>query len=164
MKKILLMSDTHDYLDKAILSHVESVDEVWHAGDIGSLRVLDELRNIKPVQVVWGNIDGQDIRIQVPKIAYFECEGCKIMMTHIGGYPGRYESSVYPKIVEYKPHIFVSGHSHILKVMNDPKLGLLHMNPGAIGKTGFHKVRTMIQFEIDKGIPKKLSVIECDRW
>ena len=164
MKKILLISDTHGYIDNVIVSHAEKADEIWHAGDIGSLALLERLESIKPVRAVWGNIDGQDLRIRIPKIAQFECEGMKIMMTHIGGYPGKYEPSVVSQIVDYKPNIFISGHSHILKVMNDPKLGLLHMNPGAIGKSGFHQKRTMLEFEIDNGIPKNLSVIECDKW
>ncbi len=164
MKRILLISDTHNYLDATILSHAENADEIWHAGDIGSLELLEKLQNIKPVHAVWGNIDGQDVRIRVPKIAQFECEGLKIMMTHIGGYPGKYEPSARTQILDYKPNIFISGHSHILKVMNDPKLGLLHMNPGAIGKTGFHQKRTMIEFEINNGIPQNLAVVECNRW
>ena len=164
MKRILLISDTHNYMDATILSHAEKVDEIWHAGDIGSLALLEKLQSIKPVQAVWGNIDGQDVRIRVPKIAQFECEGLKIMMTHIGGYPGKYEPSIRVQLLEYKPNIFISGHSHILKVMNDPKLGLLHMNPGAIGKTGFHQKRTMIEFEINNGIPQNLAVVECNRW
>lgn len=164
MKKILLISDTHDYLDEAILSHARNVDEIWHSGDIGSLHVLETLQQITTVRAVWGNIDGQDLRIQIPKIQKFECEGLRIMMTHIGGYPNKYESSILSQIIEYKPHIFISGHSHILKVMNDSKLHLLHMNPGAVGKTGFHKQRTMIEFEIDNGTPKNLAVVEFNRW
>ncbi|MCQ2960225.1 MAG: metallophosphatase family protein [Bacteroidales bacterium] len=164
MKKILLLSDTHNYLDEAILKHVKSVDEIWHSGDIGSLHLLEELQNLKPVRAVWGNIDGQDLRVRIPKVEKFECEGLRIMMTHIGGYPGKYDSSVLPQIVEYKPNIFISGHSHILKVMNDSKLHLLHMNPGAVGKTGFHKQRTMIRFEIENGVPKNLAVVEFNRW
>lgn len=164
MRKILLISDTHGYIDDVILSHAENVDEIWHAGDIGSLALLEQLQKIKTVHAVYGNIDGQDVRIRVPKTAIFECEGLKVLMTHIGGYPGRYEPSVKQQILESKPQIFVSGHSHILKVMNDRTLGLLHMNPGAIGKTGFHQKRTMIEFEIDNGIPKNLAVVECDKW
>lgn len=163
MKKILLLSDTHNYIDDVILKHVREADEVWHSGDIGSLELLEKLQSITTVRAVWGNIDGQDLRVRIPKIATFECEGCRIMMTHIGGYPGKYEASVYPKIVEYKPTIFISGHSHILKVMNDKKLGFLHMNPGAIGKYGFHLKRTMLRFEIDNGVPKNLAVIEYDK-
>lgn len=163
MKKILLLSDTHTYLDEAILHHVKEADEVWHAGDIGSLEIYERIKAIKPIRAVFGNIDGQELRIQIPKIAKFECEGLKIMMTHIGGYPNKYESTILPQILEYKPNIFISGHSHILKIMNDKKLGLLHLNPGAIGKFGFHLKRTMIRFEIDNGIPKNLAVIEFDK-
>ena len=164
MKKILILSDTHNYLDEAILSHARGVDEIWHSGDIGSLQVLEQLQEITTVHAVYGNIDGQDIRIRIPKIATFECEGLKIMMTHIGGYPGKYEPTIFPEILKQKPAIFISGHSHILKVMNDKKLNLLHINPGAIGKTGFHNVRTMIELEIDNGVPKNFAVIECKRW
>ena len=163
MKKILLLSDTHTYLDEAILHHVKEADEVWHAGDIGSLEIYERIKAIKPIRAVFGNIDGQELRIQIPKIAKFECEGLKIMMTHIGGYPNKYESTILHQILEYKPNIFISGHSHILKIMNDKKLGLLHLNPGAIGKFGFHLKRTMIRFEIDNGIPKNLAVIEFDK-
>lgn len=164
MKKILLLSDTHNYLDDAIMKHIREADEVWHSGDIGSLELLDKIRSVKPVRAVFGNIDGQDLRVQIPKIATFECEGMRVLMTHIGGYPGKYDTSVYAKILEYKPTLFISGHSHILKVMNDKKLGLLHMNPGAVGKYGFHQKRTMLRFEIDNGVPKNLAVIEFDRW
>ncbi|MBR5434137.1 MAG: metallophosphoesterase family protein [Bacteroidales bacterium] len=164
MKRILLISDTHNYIDATMIAHAERADEIWHAGDIGSLALLEKLQEIKPVRAVWGNIDGQDVRIRVPKIAQFECEGLKVMMTHIGGYPGRYDPTVRMEILKERPQLFVSGHSHILKVMNDKKLGLLHMNPGAIGKTGFHQVRTMIEFEIDNGVPKNLAVVECNRW
>ena len=164
MKRILLISDTHNYIDATMIAHAERADEIWHAGDIGSLALLEKLQEIKPVRAVWGNIDGQDVRIRVPKIAQFECEGLKVMMTHIGGYPGRYDPTVRMELLKERPQLFVSGHSHILKVMNDKKQGLLHMNPGAIGKTGFHQVRTMIEFEIDNGVPKNLAVVECNRW
>lgn len=163
MKKILLLSDSHAYLDDAILQHVQEADEIWHAGDIGSLETYEKLKALKPIRAVYGNIDGQDLRIQIPKIAKFECEGLKIMMTHIGGYPNKYNPAVFTDILEYKPNIFISGHSHILKIMNDSKLGLLHLNPGAIGKFGFHLKRTMIRFEIDNGIPKNLAIIEFDK-
>ncbi len=163
MKKILLLSDTHAYIDDAILHHVQEADEVWHAGDIGSLETYEKIKALKPIHAVFGNIDGQELRIQIPKIAKFECEGLKIMMTHIGGYPNKYEPTIFSQILEYKPNIFISGHSHILKVMNDKELGLLHLNPGAIGKYGFHLKRTMIRFEIDNGIPKNLAVIEYEK-
>ena len=164
MKKILILSDTHNYLDEAILSHARTADEIWHSGDIGSLQVLEQLLEITTVHAVYGNIDGQDLRIRIPKIATFECDGLKVLMTHIGGYPEKYEPSVKQEILAYKPNIFISGHSHILKVMNDAKLNLLHINPGAIGKTGFHQKRTMIELGIENGAPKNLSVIEYDRW
>ncbi len=164
MKKILLISDTHNSLDDAVVKHAKQVDEVWHAGDIGSLALLEKLQNITTVRAVYGNIDGQDLRIRIPQVAVFECEGLKVMMTHIGGYPKHYEHSIYAQLLIEKPKLFISGHSHILKVMNDPKLGLLHMNPGAMGTTGFHKKRTMITFEIENGTPQNLAVIELDRW
>lgn len=163
MKKILLLSDTHNYIDESILKHARTVDEIWHSGDIGSLQLLEQLQEITTVRAVWGNIDGQDVRIRIPKVATFECEGLKIMMTHIGGYPGKYEPSMRQQIIDYKPNIYISGHSHILKVMNDSKMNLLHMNPGAIGKTGFHLKRTMLEFEIDNGVPKNLAVIEYEK-
>ena len=164
MKKILIISDTHNYLDDAIISYAQKVDEIWHSGDIGSLGVLERLQKFTMVHAVYGNIDGQDLRIRIPKIATFECDGLRVLMTHIGGYPGRYDTSVKQEILAYKPNIFISGHSHILKVMNDAKLNLLHINPGAIGKTGFHQKRTMIELVIDGGVPKNLSVIEYNRW
>lgn len=163
MKKILLLSDTHNYIDDAIIKHAQNVDEIWHAGDIGSLDLYEKLQAIKPVRAVWGNIDGQDLRIRIPKILTFECEGVKVLMTHIGGYPGKYDATTYSQILAYKPNIFISGHSHILKVMNDKKLHLLHMNPGAIGKFGFHLKRTMLEFTIDNGVPKNLAVIEYEK-
>jgi hypothetical protein len=164
MKKILLISDTHNSLDDAVVKHAKQVDEVWHAGDIGSLALLEKLQSITTVRAVYGNIDGQDLRIRIPQVAVFECEGLKVMMTHIGGYPKHYEQSIYAQLLTEKPKLFISGHSHILKVMNDPVLGLLHMNPGAMGTTGFHKKRTMLTFEIENGTPRNLAVIELDRW
>ena len=164
MKKILLLSDTHNHLDDAVVKYAKQVDEVWHAGDIGSLALLEKLENITTVRAVYGNIDGQELRARIPRVAVFECEGLSVMMTHIGGYPKHYEQSIYAQLLAEKPRLFISGHSHILKVMNDPTLGLLHMNPGAMGTTGFHKKRTMLTFEIGNGTPKNLAVIELDRW
>lgn len=163
MKKILLLSDTHNYLDSNFTKFAVSVDEIWHAGDIGSVQLLEQMQALKPLRAVYGNIDGQDVRARVPKIALFECDGLKIMMTHIGGYPGRYDASIYQAILKERPDIFISGHSHILKVMRDAKLHLLHMNPGAYGKTGFHLKRTMLRFDIENGVPQNLAVIEYDK-
>jgi uncharacterized protein len=163
MKKILVISDTHGYIDEKMISYASKVDEVWHAGDIGDKKVLQELEKVTKVVAVYGNIDGSDIRIQTKEIQIFECEGITIMMTHIAGYPGKYYSNIQKKIQENSPQILVAGHSHILKVMHDSKNNLLFINPGAIGKSGFHTVRTMIQFEIDNKKPQNLAVIEYQR-
>jgi predicted phosphodiesterase len=143
MKKILLLSDTHGYIDDAILKHVNQADEVWHAGDIGDLKVTDSIKKLKPLQGVYGNID--------------------IWITHIGGYPPKYNNRVRDELVTNPPDIFITGHSHILKVMPDKKLNLLHMNPGAAGKHGFHKIRTMLRFKIDGKQIKDLEVIEFEK-
>lgn len=163
MKKILLLSDTHGYIDHHILTHAEQVDEVWHAGDIGSLDVTDALQAIKPVRAVYGNIDDTSIRQEFPLHNRFDCEGVDVWITHIGGYPGRYSPAIRDDIRANPPKLFICGHSHILKVMPDKKLGILHMNPGAIGKHGFHKVRTMLRFTIDSGKVADLEVIEVPR-
>ena len=163
MTKILLLSDTHSYLDDAILKHVADVDEVWHAGDIGDLSVSDSLKKLKPLRAVYGNIDNAVARSEFPLDLRFECEEVSVFMTHIGGYPGRYHPRIRTVIQEHPPRIFIAGHSHILKVMNDRKLKLLHMNPGAIGKHGFHKARTMLRFEIDGKEIQNLQVVEYKR-
>lgn len=163
MKKILLLSDTHGYLDNSILNHVSWADEVWHAGDIGDLKVTDLIQQEKPIKAVYGNIDGGLARKEFPLHQRFECEGKKIWITHIGGYPGRYDRSIRETIQQDPPDIFICGHSHILKVIHDKKLGLLHLNPGAIGKHGFHKVRTMLRFILDSGVIKDLEIIEFPR-
>lgn len=163
MKKILIISDTHGYIDEKMISYASKVDEVWHAGDIGDKKVLQELEKVAKVVAVYGNIDGSDIRIQTKEFQIFECEGITIMMTHIAGYPGKYYSNIQKKIKEISPQIVVAGHSHILKVIPDTKNNLLFINPGAIGKSGFHTVRTMIQFEIDNKKPQNLAVIEYQR-
>ncbi len=159
--KIALISDTHGHLDEKILSHLEKADEIWHAGDFGTIGVVDELQKIKPLRGVYGNIDDKDIRITFPEDCIFEVEGCKVWMTHIGGYPPKYVARVKKKIKEVSPDIFISGHSHILKVMRDPTFPtILHMNPGAVGHHGFHKIRTMITMEIEKGKITSLNAIE----
>jgi putative phosphoesterase len=160
MKKILLLSDTHSYMDESILSHVKNCDEVWHAGDIGSLKVTDSIKQLKPLKAVWGNIDDDVIRTEFPEHQRFNCEGVDIWMTHIGGYPPKYNQRIRDEIESNPPDLFICGHSHILKVMPDKKRNLLHMNPGAIGKHGFHKYRTMLRFQIDQGNISNLEVIE----
>lgn len=160
MTKVLLLSDTHSYFGDDILKYVKEADEVWHAGDIGSLEVTDSIKKFKPLRAVYGNIDNTLIRNEFPEHNRFFCEGVDVWITHIGGYPKRYSPKVKPEIFNNPPKLFISGHSHILKVMPDPKLNLLHMNPGAIGKHGFHKVRTMLRFTINNGIISDLEVIE----
>ena len=163
MKKILLLSDTHGYIDNDILKYVKQSDEIWHAGDIGDLLVTDEIKKQKPLHAVYGNIDGSKARAEFPEHDRFMCEGVDVWMTHIGCYPNRYDKRIRDNIKKDPPNLFISGHSHILKVMNDKKLKLLHMNPGAIGKYGFHKVRTMLRFVIDGKNIKDLEVIEFKR-
>ena len=163
MTKILLLSDTHNYIGEDILKYVRDVDEVWHAGDIGNSEVTDTIKAIKPLRAVYGNIDGHHIRAEFPEHNRFICEGVDVWITHIGGYPNRYDIRVREAIKINPPKLFISGHSHILKVINDKKLDLLHMNPGAIGKYGLHKQRTMLRFEIENKKIKNLEVIEFKR-
>ena len=163
MKKILLLSDSHGYLDDRILKYAEEADELWHAGDIGTTAVSDALKNVKPLKAVFGNIDGGEIRKEFPLHQRFLCEKVDVWITHIGGYPGRYSPAVKEEIKANPPKLFICGHSHILKVMNDKKLGLLHMNPGAVGKQGFQKVRTMLRFKIDGEDIRDLEVIELGK-
>ena len=163
MKKILLLSDTHSHLDKAMLKYINQADEVWHAGDIGDVKVTDEIKKLKPLRAVYGNIDNALIRSEFPLHNRFFCEEIDVWITHIGGYPGRYTPSVKESLNNNPPKLFITGHSHILKVINDKKLGLLHMNPGAAGIHGFHQVRTMLRFEIHKDKIQKLEVIEIER-
>ena len=162
MKKILLLSDTHSYIDDAILNHVKQADEVWHAGDIGDLDVTDQIKKLKPLRAVYGNIDDAKARSEFPLHNRFMCEDVDVWMTHIGGYPPRYNNIVRDALVANPPKLFITGHSHILKVMPDKKLNLIHMNPGAAGKHGFHKVRTMLRFKIDGAAIKDLEVIEFE--
>ena len=160
MKKILLLSDTHGHLDKKIIDYISQADQVWHAGDIGNPMVLDNLTALKPLRAVYGNIDGHEIRLQAPEVLDFNCEGVSVLMLHIAGYPGRYNPQARALITKHKPKLLICGHSHILKVMQDKKNNHLHMNPGAAGISGFHKVRTMLRFEIDKGKIQNLEAIE----
>ncbi len=163
MIRISLLSDTHSYIDDQILELCQNSDEIWHAGDIGDLSVTERLATVAPVKAVYGNIDGTGIRSSWPEHARFMAEGVNVWITHIGGYPGRYSFQVKPEIFQNPPKLFITGHSHILKVMNDKKLGLLHMNPGAIGKHGFHKVRTMLRFKIEGERIYDLEVVELKR-
>jgi len=163
MRRIILLSDTHHTLDKRFFPHFKECDEIWHAGDIGKLEVTDKLKTFAPVRAVYGNIDGHEIRKEFRKTTYFKCEEVKVMMTHIGGYPGRYEKGIKEILEEKCPDIFISGHSHILKVINDKNLGILHMNPGSTGNFGWHKVKTILAFNIDGKEIKDLKVIEFPR-
>jgi putative phosphoesterase len=163
MKKIGLLSDSHGYIDTEIIGFFSDVDEIWHAGDIGSEEVLDRLESLKPVRAVYGNIDDQKIRLRTKEHLRFEIEDLDVWITHIGGYPGKYAPQVKPQIYSNPPKLFISGHSHILKVMNDKTLGLLHINPGAAGKTGIHKVITAMKFDIDSGKIKNLLIFEKGR-
>lgn len=160
MNKILLLSDTHGHIDERILEYASQADEVWHAGDIGSLAVTDELQKRAKLRAVYGNIDGAEIRKEFPLNNRFLLEGMEVWMTHIGGYPGKYNPKIRKEIEMNPPKLFICGHSHILKVMPDKKLNLIHMNPGACGKYGFHQVRTMLRFELNSGKIEKLEVIE----
>ena len=163
MKKILLLSDTHGHVDDHIMKYVKESDEVWHAGDIGTTQVTDTISNLKPLRAVFGNIDNYELRLSFPDELLFECEDMNIYMTHIGGRPGRYSKGISEKIKSLKPKIFICGHSHILKIQFDKVNQLLFINPGAIGKHGFHKVRTMVRFVIDKSDIKNMQVIEVKR-
>lgn len=158
--KIGLLSDTHGHWDKRYGDHFKDCDEIWHAGDIGQEEIITRLAKIKPVRAVYGNIDDQRIRIQYPRIAVFMAEDVKVMLTHIGGYPGRYAPEVRAELYKERPGLFISGHSHILKVMFDESLNCLHINPGAAGISGFHQVRTLIRFGIEGKKIKDLEVIE----
>ncbi|MGB7394081.1 MAG: metallophosphoesterase family protein [Pricia sp.] len=163
MTKILLLSDTHSYMNEDILKYVRQADEVWHAGDIGSLAVTDALRNIAPVRAVYGNIDDKDVQMEFPLNDRFRCEDVEVLMTHIGGYPPKYNPRTKAMISENAPQLFICGHSHILKVMMDKKRQVLHMNPGACGVQGFHQVRTMLRFVIEGKDIKNLEVIELGK-
>lgn len=161
--KILLLSDTHSYIDDRILSYAEQADEIWHCGDFGSMEVVSALESVKPLRGVYGNTDGIEIRNRFPEVNRFYCEQVEVLMIHIGGYPGKYSPLAKKEIIEKKPKIFISGHSHILKVMYDKRFQLLHLNPGAVGKYGWQTARTMLRFEIDQAEIKNVEVIEFKR-
>lgn len=160
MKRIGLLSDTHGYLDERILTYLLECDEIWHAGDIGNLETAHKLAMVKPVKAVSGNIDGADIRREFPVKLRFFCEEVEVFMIHIGGYPGHYTAEVTREISSAAPKLLISGHSHILKVIYDPTYQLLYINPGAAGIQGFHQIRTLIRFTVDKAVIKDLEVIE----
>ncbi len=163
MPRIGLISDTHSFLDEKVYKYFDDCDEVWHAGDFGSIEVSDQLSQFKPLRGVYGNIDGHDIRIVHPEDLIFEIEGKKIWMRHIVGYPKRYAKGITSLIEQIKPDLIICGHSHILRVMKDEKRDLLYMNPGAAGKHGFHHVRTLLKFDIKEGNLSELKVIELGK-
>ncbi|PWJ44481.1 metallophosphoesterase family protein [Sediminitomix flava] len=161
--KIGILSDTHSYMDDRILDHLRDCDQIWHAGDIGDIKVTDQLRTIAPLRAVYGNIDGGDIRREFPEHQIFEIEGVKVWMTHIGGYPPKYSKKMIPMLNKIRPKLFICGHSHILKVIPDKHREMLHVNPGAVGQHGFQKVRTMITMKIKEGRMYDMNVIEFER-
>lgn len=163
MKKIVLLSDSHHSLDKRIFPHLKNCDEIWHAGDIGSLEITDKLKTFAPIKAVHGNIDGTQVRQEFKEIISFKCEDIIVMMTHIGGYPGKYEKGIKKILEKKKPDLFISGHSHILKIIKDKELNILHMNPGAIGNYGIHKVKTILTFNIKGKEIDNLKVLEYPR-
>lgn len=162
MTRIGLISDTHNFLDDSVFDHFKNCDEIWHAGDFGSSAISDAIKNFKPLRGVYGNIDGYDIKSVYPEQLVFMCEEVKVMMRHIGGYPPRYNPATKKELLIHHPQLFISGHSHILKIMYDEKLQCLHINPGAAGKQGWQKVRTLIRFAIDGKDIKDCEVIELN--
>ena len=163
MKKIILLSDTHSALDERFLPHLEDANEIWHAGDIGDIKVLENLEKTTKVRAVYGNIDNHIIRSATKEFINFKCEEVNVLITHIGGYPGKYSKGIKEKIQKLRPKLFICGHTHILKVIFDKKFNLLHMNPGAAGNYGIHKVKTILKFKIDKENITDLKVIELKR-
>lgn len=164
MKKIGLLSDTHNTWDDRFIKYFEDCDEIWHAGDIGSVELAEKFEDFKPFRAVYGNIDDSRVRSAFPEILRFELEGVDVLMTHIGGYPGRYAPGIRKTLYSDPPALFICGHSHILKVMYDKKIDCLHINPGAAGKHGFHKVRTLVRFVLDNGNIRDLDIVEMNRW
>ncbi|MFK7953926.1 MAG: metallophosphoesterase [Ekhidna sp.] len=158
--KIGLISDTHGYLDPKVFKYFEEVDEIWHAGDIGTEEVLKELQEFKPTVAVWGNVDGGKLRVECKEGEVFEREGVRVLITHIANKPPKYNKKVLEYVTYYKPKLLICGHSHILKVMPDKKNDLLFMNPGAAGKHGFHKMKTLLRFDLEQGEIKNLEVVE----
>ena len=163
MKKIGLISDTHSFLHPRVKHYFKDVDEIWHAGDIGNIELADELKKFKPFKAVYGNIDGTEIRKEYPKNLRFTEDGVDVWITHIGGYPNSYDKRVLDEIQNNPPNLFICGHSHILKAIPDKKLNLIHLNPGAAGKVGFHQEFTLMRFELNRGQVEKLEVIELGK-
>jgi putative phosphoesterase len=163
MIRIGLISDTHGWLDEQVFRHFEACDEIWHAGDFGSMDLIDQLAGFKPLRGVYGNIDEPAIRHRFPERLSFDCEGLRICMQHIGGYPGRYAPGVKQWLQQQKAGLFISGHSHILKVQFDPSLQCLHLNPGAAGRQGWHVMRTLLRFSVAEGRVENLEVIELGK-
>ena len=163
MTRIGLISDTHGFLDDAVFKHFEACDEIWHAGDFGTVAIADALKKFKPLKGVYGNIDGYDVRSVYPQKITWNCENVTVYMTHIGGYPGRYAPGIKQELIDSKAKLFICGHSHILKVIYDDKIGCLHINPGAAGNQGWHKIKTLVRFAIDGNNIKDCEVIELGR-
>lgn len=163
MTKIGLMSDTHGYVDPKVYEYFKDVDQIWHAGDVGDISVIDELRKFKPLTGVYGNIDDTTIRTELPEFQRFQCEKVNVLMTHIGGKPGKYSRPAYEALQEEKPDLFICGHSHILLVKQDPLMNMLWMNPGACGYKGFHQVKTLLRFSITDDRIHDLEVIELGK-
>lgn len=163
MRRIGVISDTHGTFDAPLREFLRDVDEIWHAGDVGSLELADEIASFKPLKAVYGNIDGGVTRRVLSEFNCFECEGKRVLITHIGGYPRHYSPQAVQRILQLRPDIFVAGHSHILKVIYDPIYNLLHINPGAAGCYGFHKVRTAIRFTIDGTDIRDMEIGEWPR-
>lgn len=161
--KIALISDTHSFLGEDVKKHLVNVDEIWHAGDVGNPKLIDELEAIKPLKAVYGNIDSKEVKISFPLNNIFNCEGVKVLITHIGGYPGRYTKRVKALLDEHKPDLYICGHSHVCKVLKDNQLNLIHMNPGACGHEGFHLFRTLLLFECIDGKVKNLKLVELGK-
>lgn len=164
MTKIGLLSDTHNYLDDAVFKYFDKCDEIWHAGDIGTIAIADKLASFKPLKAVYGNIDGQDIRKCYPENLRFTCEQVDTWITHIGGHPDRYNVKIRNEIYAKPPKLFICGHSHILKVIYDKKINCLHLNPGAAGKAGWHKMRTLLRFSISEDKIHEMEAIELGNW
>lgn len=164
MKQIGLLSDTHSYLDPTLFDHFRACDEIWHAGDVGSLTIIDQLEAFKPTRIVFGNIDNKAIQARTAENLHFEIEGLTIWMTHIGGYAPRYNPTVKKALKSAPPDIFICGHSHVLRVMKDPAFNqMLFINPGAAGREGFHHMRTALKFTLDSGKVKDMAVIELGK-
>ena len=158
--RIGLISDTHGFLDPAVATYFAECDEIWHGGDLGSMEVLNRLRAIRPLRAVYGNVDGPELRSVLDEDLQWDCEGIRVYMTHIGGYPGRYDRRARKELMLRKPGLFICGHSHIMRVMRDQALGLVHLNPGAAGKQGWHKVRTLLRFTVTAGQVSGVEAVE----